>query len=126
MSDRLATDLLTAALGGGVMSSAYQYVKDRRREKRSREMGAEQIEVTAPAVAGLQRQITAMTDAFDNERESWRERDRLRSERIAELESELTEVTARLREAQAMLTEVNQQVAGLTQRLSELADKGKE
>ena len=108
------------------MSSAYQYVKDRRREKRAREMGSEQLEVTAPAVAALQGQITAMSEAFDNERESWRERDRLRGERISELESELGEVTARLREAQATLTEVNEKVAGLTQRLSELADKGKE
>ena len=126
MSDRLSTDLLTAALTGGVLSSGYQFFKDRRREKRTREMGAEQLEVTAPAVAALQSQITAMSEAFDNERESWRERDRLRGERIFELETELGEVTARLREAQNTLTEVNEKVAGLTQRLSELADKGKE
>src|SRR5690349_11150952 len=122
VSDRLATDLLTAALGGGVMSSAYQFIKERRREKRTREMGAEQIEVTAPAVAAMQKQITGMSEAFDSERESWREQDRIKRERIVELESELRDVTARLREAQEALNEVNDKVAGLTDRLLELME----
>ena len=126
VSDRLATDLLTAALGGGVISATIRFFKDRKHEKRAREMGAEQIEVTAPAVAALQSQITAMTSAFDYERESWREQDRIKRGRIAELETELRDVTARLREAQTALNEVNDRVASLTARLMDLMDHKRE
>ena len=116
-----AVAIIVALLSGGTLRSLFLYLKDRRRGRRRAELGTEEFEANAANVTALQKQITAMTSAFDSERKAWQTRDQIRAERISELETELAEARDRLGEAQRTLLAVTRQVESLTEKLAALS-----
>lgn len=116
--------IIVALLSGGTIRSVFLYLKERKAKTPKRiTLGTDDLEVSAAAVVAMQKQIEAMSVAWDEERESYQARDHMRRERIEELEAELDLARERLAVAQSALIEVSRQVESLTLRLASLANE---